>query len=302
MRATDTFEPTVQIASRKPWLDRFASGIPPDLFRAAYDEWFEDHDSPATTVQSLPRRASAVREASNNRPQDDDLLSGSGKSLLNSADDDLLNNDTTDLLNAKGNSKPSAKGFKDSRTWDQLAFGGWMIDRQRMSVVYVPAGHADPWLSKWIELEEIRHGSNKSPVKQPQQPMIAMAQQCRQCHSLHSSSLKEPLQSKNWSVSFRNANQARQDLLQSDGGSKECWKSKRLAANLRPITKFDHGPHLTLPKLNDCQSCHQLGQLGFVPMQKDQCSNCHQANAAGESCTQCHNYHVGNMGWASQHK
>ena len=298
----DTSEPSEKIAIRKPWLDRFASGIPPDLFRAAYGEWFDQRDLRAKTSQSPWQGVNDVIDASSKRTPDDDLLLGAGKSLLNPADDDLLNKDTTDLLNSPGNSMPASIGFKDSRAWDQLAFGGWMIDRQRMSVVYVPTGHADPWLSKWIELEEMRHGSNALPVSQGQQQKIAMAQQCRECHLLHSPSSKQPMSYKNWSVSFRNANQGGQDLLQADSSPDECWKAKRRAANLRTITKFDHGPHLTLPKLNDCQSCHQLGKLDFIPMQKDQCSSCHQSNAAGESCTQCHNYHVGTKGWTGQHK
>ena len=295
-------EPPEQLAVRKPWLDRFASGIPPDLFRAAYDEWFGEGDSRAKTVQTPSKGSSPFRKTSSNRMQDDDLLIGGGKSLLNPADDDLLNNSTSNLLNAPDKSKPITAGFKDSRAWDQLAFGGWMIDRQRMSMVYVPTGHADPWLSKWIELEEMRRGSSGLPGDQSAQQKIALAQQCRQCHSLHSIDRNQPMQNLNWSVSFRKANQGDQDLLINDSISNECWKSKRRAANLRPITKFDHGPHLTLPKLNDCQSCHQLGTRDFVPMQKNQCSSCHQANAAGESCTQCHNYHVGTKGWVGQYE
>ena len=300
-KSPGTLEPSDRIATRKPWLDRFASGIPPDLFRAAYDEWFEARGLPTKTVQSLPRGLSAVREASSSRNQDDDLLSGSSKSLLTPADDDLLGKDTSDVLNGQNNSKAISNGFKDTRAWDQLAFGGWMIDRQRMSVVYVPTGHADTWLSKWIELEEMRQGSNASTASQGQQK-IALAQQCRQCHLLHSPASKEPMQNKTWSVSFRKANQGDQELLLSDGNSNECWKSKKRAATLRQITRFDHGPHLTLPKLNDCQSCHSLGQHDFIPMQKDQCTSCHQSNAAGESCTQCHNYHVGTKGWTGQHE
>lgn len=298
----DTKEPSEQLAGRKPWLDRFASGIPPDLFRAAYDEWFVEGGARAKTAQSATRGVSAFREASSNRSQDDDLLLGGGKSLLNPADGDLLNSPTSDLLNALDKSKPMPAGFKDSRAWDQLAFGGWMIDRQRMSIVYVPTGHADPWLSKWIELEEMRRGSGALLSDQKAQQKIALAQQCRQCHSLNSTDSNQPSPSLKWTVSFRKANQGSQDVLMADSNSNECWKSKRRAANLRPITKFDHGPHLTLPKLNDCQSCHQLGKTDFLPMQKNQCSSCHQANAAGESCTQCHNYHVGTKGWVGQHE
>jgi hypothetical protein len=298
---SNTFESAEQNPGRKPWLDRFASGIPPDLFRAAYDEWFEAADSKTKTVQSFPRGVSAFREASSNRSQDDDRLLGGAKSLLNRADDDLLNNGTSDLLDATGKQNPKSNGFKDSRAWDQLAFGGWMIDRQRMSIVYVPTGHADPWLSKWIELEEMRRDSKALSGDLQAQQSIALAQQCRQCHSLHSFNTSHPSPSLNWSVSFRKANQGGQDMLKTDRIENECWKSNRRAANLRPITKFDHGPHLTLPKLNDCQSCHELGKKDFLSMQKNQCSSCHQSNAAGESCTQCHNYHVGSKSWTGQH-
>ncbi len=299
---TDTVEPAEQLASRKPWLDRFASGIPPDLFRAAYDEWFEEGNLKTKTAQSAPRGISTFREASSNRSQDDDLLLGGEKSLLNPAEEDLLNKGASDLLDTPGKPNPKSTGFKDSRAWDQLAFGGWMIDRQRMSIVYVPTGHADPWLSKWIELEEMRRGSNALPGDQRAQQTFALAQQCRQCHSLHSIEPSQPSPSSTWSVSFRKANQGGQDIIKSDSISNECWKSDKRAANLRPITRFDHGPHLTLPKLNDCQSCHQLGKTDFIPMQKSQCSSCHQANAAGESCTQCHHYHVGSKSWVGQHK
>jgi hypothetical protein len=145
-------------------------------------------------------------------------------------------------------------------------------------------------------------GSKTLPGGQRAQQTLALAHQCRQCHSLHSSDPNQPSPSLNWSVSFRKANQGGQDMLKSDSFSNECWKSNRRAANLRPITKFDHGPHLTLPKLNDCQSCHPLGKTDFLPIQKNQCSSCHQENAAGESCTQCHNYHVGSKSWAGQHE
>ena len=189
-----------------------------------------------------------------------------------------------------------------------------MIDRQRMAIVYVPSGHADGWLSSWIELEEMRPSENLLPNVQPNEGghnKIAMAKQCRQCHSLQAA-LKpnQPMQNINWSSSFRQANQSplNQVMFASAERSNACWKSKSRAANLNPITKFDHTPHLALPKISDCRSCHQLDTTTdstsvhaphgeFVPMQKAQCVGCHQSRAAGESCTQCHNYHVGIKGW-----
>ena len=187
-----------------------------------------------------------------------------------------------------------------------------MIDRQRMAIVYVPRGHADEWLSRWIELEEMRPVGNSSNNGIGPQNSIATAHQCRQCHDLQpTKKSNESLQHESWTDSFRQANQSplSQELLGSGDVSNACWKSKRRSANIRQITKFDHTPHLALPKISDCNSCHLLESQNrmpialaspreeFAPMKKAQCAGCHQKNAAGESCTQCHNYHVGLMGW-----
>ena len=290
---------------QSPWLDRFSSGIPPDLFRAAWSEWFEDRKTTPLAIQKAPLSPSNVHLSASLRFADDDLLSGNDNLLLNSDNSKIKVDSTSDR-------------FKDSRAWDQLAFGGWMIDRQRMAIVYVPSGHADEWLSRWIELEEMRQGSYPIGDSESLKNGIAMASQCRQCHSLQPANKRdEPLHQDKWSVAFRHANQnpLSQELLDSESGANACWKSKRRAANLRQITKFDHTPHLALPKINDCRTCHQLAPIRtpdasdsseallksanqeFAPMQKSQCANCHQPNAAGDSCTQCHNYHVGIRGW-----
>jgi len=292
--------------SEGPWLDQLANGVPPDLFRAAWYEWFEERKT-VPRLSGSEKPPASVRLSSALRPSDDDLLSGS-ESLLNPKVQDPLNGDPASLLNSQIDSQSKeespSSGFKDSRSFDQLAYGGWMIDRQRMAIVYVPTGHADQWLSKWIELEEMRTSST--------QPKIGMATQCRQCHCLNSRLSSPtaplptaPLPTAKWNVAFRQANEVALKLATvSFADLNACWKSSRRAANLRPITKFDHTPHLTLPSISDCRSCHQLTAASsqfaheeFMPMQKSQCSSCHQANAAGDSCTQCHNYHVGVKGW-----
>jgi Zn finger protein HypA/HybF involved in hydrogenase expression len=283
--------PSESKATPNSWLDRFASGIPPDLFRAAWNEWFEA-GVVAPAIGQTVAHASSTFPSTRSPRGDDDLLLGN--------DDNLLSNDPNSLVtpSAIGNSK--SERFKDSRSWDQLAFGGWMIDRQRMAIVYVPNGHADPWLSRWIELEEQRQGTLP-------EHKIALAHQCRQCHSLSSlNQSNSPVSKSNRSVSFREANQSKFRLQMLSGEHENaCWKSEKRAANLRQITKFDHTPHLTLPRLSDCRTCHQLNansspvfhQPEFAPMKKSQCTDCHQKNAAGESCTQCHDYHVGIKGW-----
>ncbi len=304
--------PSNSIVKPTLWLDRFANGIPPDLFRAAWNEWFEDGKTAKVVGQSIPGNLSQVRLSSSLRSTDNGLLLGNANSMLNSGEDNLLVKEPNSLLDAQVKRNSDSESFKDSRAWDQLAYGGWMIDRQRMAIVYVPRGHADEWLSRWIELEEMRSLGNSSNNGVGQQYSIAMAQQCRRCHDLQPANKpNESLQHESWGVSFRQANQnpLSHKLLVSGDASNACWKSKRRAANLRQITKFDHTPHLALPKISDCRSCHVLESQDhvpiaiassyeeFAPMQKAQCAGCHQPNAAGESCTQCHSYHVGLKGW-----
>ena len=302
---SESIPPNVSSPRQSPWLDRFSSGIPPDLFRAAWNEWFEDGKTTPLVHQTAPQNPSRVRLSSSLKLADDDLLSGN--------DNSLLNPDKTQASQGFAIDR-----FKDTRAWDQLAFGGWMIDRQRMAIVYVPSGHADEWLSRWIELEEMRPGSYPKVDRESPQSGISMTSQCRQCHSLKPANKREvPSHQNNWNVSFRQANQnpLNRELLDSEDGANACWKAKRRAANLRPITKFDHTPHLALPKISDCRTCHQLtafqpphlsdsstvhskvAKEEFLPMQKSQCVGCHQPNGASDSCTQCHNYHVGIKGW-----
>ena len=310
--------PSNSIVKSTLWLDRFANGIPPDLFRAAWNEWFEDGKTAKVVGQSIPGNLSHVRLSSSLRSTDNGLLLGNANSMLNSGEDNLLVKEPNNLLDAQVKRNSDLESFKDSRAWDQLAYGGWMIDRQRMAIVYVPRGHADEWLSRWIELEEMRSLGNSSNNGVGEQYSIAMAQQCRRCHDLQPAKKpNESLQHESWGVSFRQANQnpLSHELLVSGDASNACWKSKRRAANLRQITKFDHTPHLALPKISDCRSCHVLESNPavflqghatiasaspheeFAPMEKAQCAGCHQQNAAGESCTQCHSYHVGLKGW-----
>ncbi len=311
---SSTVPPNPSSPQSSYWLDKLANGVPPDLFRAAWSEWFEDGKTTPIASQAKPNDPNAIRPApvrfsSTIRRQDDDLLGDIGSLIVPKADD-KLNSDPSNLLHSQTQDDSEALRFKDSRAWDQLAFGGWMIDRQRMAIVYIPKGHADEWLSKWIELEEFRPSRHLSLDTQGTQNKIELAKQCRQCHALHSTVEKTPLDPSRptkWSVAFRFSNESslRQDSSLPADDLNECWKAKRRAANLRPITKFDHTPHLTLPSISDCRSCHQLlsntdlvsSHQEFAPMQKSQCASCHQPNAAGDSCTQCHNYHVGNRGW-----
>jgi hypothetical protein len=319
------------------WLDHFSSGLPPDLFRAAVQEWFPSTSSDPKLTDNNGREKNKnelakVWLSSRVQSSDDDLLvdtkakSLPDDDLLSSGSDGLLTdesllkssaNDPQDLLLGNSLEKPKVAGagssFRDSKAWDQLSYGGWMIDRLRMAIVYVPKGHADPWLSRWVELEQLKGPRNVS---------ASVAQQCRTCHQL-GSGMEVPILASSATASRNVAEKAIPVAFQktpAHAAEKEslnplekaifapdaaCWRADRRTASLKPISKFDHTPHLTISSISDCRSCHALAGSNagavapreFQPIQKAQCSSCHQPNAAGEACTQCHNYHVGNASW-----
>jgi hypothetical protein len=199
-----------------------------------------------------------------------------------------------------------------------VAEGGWYLDDELLALRYMPRGHADRTLAAWaqyvvlIQSAPVDSAGGTLGFKQNHASKWerltlgeSMLEGCTQCHLLGSGSKSV-----------------------SDGA---IWQSVSRNAKIRPFTKFDHNPHLTLPALSDCRYCHQLdvtqdqkrqdvayvlqrksemvhgasslnsagASLGaeFTPMQRNQCVACHRPGGASDGCTQCHNYHVGSSGF-----
>ena len=168
----------------------------------------------------------------------------------------------------------------------RVAAGGWLRDETTLSIRYRPTGHADPWVTAWIDImAETTTGAHakitKPLLKQMMLPTAAGL--CGSCHSV--------------------------DRLEDD----RCvvqWFAKHADEEPPTFTTFSHAPHLTQAELADCQACHQINPLanvmasytgekpteyenGFQPLTKNDCAMCHTPGAAGDSCMQCHKYHVG---------
>jgi hypothetical protein len=163
--------------------------------------------------------------------------------------------------------------------------GTWTRDEATFSVRYRPSVHADPVLASWLELLA------KTPHLESQPVAAAMLKELRKvtapglCASCHS-------------------------LEQGAYGSLTInWRAYDRSMEQRGFTKFSHGPHLVLPQLENCTSCHQIeakvstaasyANLNpqqfvseFKPLTKQQCAACHAKTAAGDACQSCHNYHV----------
>ncbi len=168
----------------------------------------------------------------------------------------------------------------------RVAAGGWLSDQTTLSIRYRPTGHADPWVTAWIDvLTEATYGRHAAITKPLLKQMMSPTApgQCGSCHSL--------------------------DRMDDD----RCvvqWFAKRADDQTASFTTFSHAPHLTQAELADCQSCHQINPLasvmatysdtnattfenGFQPLTRQDCAECHTPKAAGDSCLQCHKYHVG---------
>ncbi len=326
-------------AAMAVWIDQVVAKIPPDLFRLASQEWFGiETPSDSKLGNAFPKTHAAKLASTTSRPfapirqppanQDaDDLLSSD--SLLatpestfrkggvddpKSNEGDLLDQDPTgsDLLGGNsllekglgGELLPQTSKEKVAKhlpARDRLASGGWMLDNERLAIVYVPTGHADPWISRWIELEGV-HDAVAGDEDSHASRRTDLTQQCRQCHPQPKPFLEtEPL---------------------TPGGEESLdrgWRSLAHAAGNRPFTRFNHFPHLDIPALSDCKSCHRMlpqpmrepavaryvstgekkdvvahrfSDSHFEAMRKEACADCHHRKAAGDQCTKCHNYHV----------
>ncbi len=342
-------------------IEAMSQGLPPDLFRQMQVAWFGAAVE-RVTLQNHPSRqqvpASALHQVSQTSASDTllpDKLSP-GKLLPEENEDvDLLADDDSDLLMGDlpsddllleevdadadallGGNAPldrdmplgrnlEAAALPDSAkprltTWQgskHVSAGGWYLDHSLLALRYMPRGHADPTLAAWAEYialidaatnvpPPLTHGSltNDSLTNGSLTHGVGIPGNCTQCHLLH------PTDNSLDSVAR--------------------WTSLTHPPGVRPFTKFDHRPHLTLPSLDDCRYCHQFNAQAtaslagvfaeqmqsnsrvtapqqmtqaacqflrdeFVDMSREQCAACHRPGGASDRCTQCHNYHVGSV-------
>ncbi len=168
----------------------------------------------------------------------------------------------------------------------RVVAGGWFRDDQTLSIRYRPTGHADLCVTAWIDLlAEASTGKHaalaRSLLKQRMSPTAPGL--CGSCHSVDQN---------------------------TDGTFAVRWIAKRPSDAAMQLSTFSHAPHITQVELADCLACHRVNTEvkvmdhyqgtaadefvdGFHPLTKQDCAKCHTPHAAGDSCTQCHRYHVG---------
>jgi hypothetical protein len=167
-------------------------------------------------------------------------------------------------------------------TADDRDPGSWWSDADSLSIRYQPRGHADPLLRAWFDAIVALDDAPLRDALLADFTGPAAPGRCTTCHSVE----------------------------QTSGGKLAInWHANNPREALRSFTKFSHAPHLLPIELRDCTACHALAPMptadanytgfnpavhtsDFHPVSKAMCATCHTRGAVGDSCTQCHNYHV----------
>ena len=171
----------------------------------------------------------------------------------------------------------------------RVPLGGWYRDDQTLTIAYRQSGHGDELTRNWYDfVMAIREPELRNSVADFKK-LIASPTSPGQCGSCH------------------------QQTRNNDGSMTIRWKSQFRDPSIRGFTRFSHRPHLVQPGDNNCTSCHELDpaasilnratepnsngdcRSGFHPIRKSNCVNCHNGKSKTQGCTQCHNYHVGDV-------
>ncbi len=239
-----------------------SSGAAPDIFRAAWSIWFEDQPEPLTQTIFPKSPVAAVSFGTSPSVQDDPLLEN----------DPLLGNKAKVEFEEGDPAKSESMRLPAMSPQTHLPHGGWMIDQRRLAIIYVPTGHSDPTLKTWLTAASSQNGPDASPHFSDVLAPKGMGT-CTECHKLEYQNSGHPM---NYDL--------HDDLL---------WQAPESNPKIRSFTRFRHEPHLTLPKLSQCTTCHALQDNGrFQPITLQNCMECHTQQGAGDACTQCHNYHL----------
>jgi hypothetical protein len=165
-----------------------------------------------------------------------------------------------------------------------VAEGGWYRRDENYTLYYRPSGHADEFLTAWLETS----AGDTLPAAQAIFTQLADEKAPGACMKCHTVDRVGPATIVNWLPS-------------------------RPQPHQRSFTSFKHAAHFALMGVQGCSTCHVLDakadyaaafganrditlfRSNFAPLTKNSCVSCHQPELAGASCQQCHNYHTGEL-------
>ena len=214
----------------------------------------------------------------------DDLLTDPAPPAKVADKEDLLADDPPAAAPAAkpASSAPLTLEYDDAEA--RVVEGGWYRRDETYTLYYRPSGHADQFLTAWLETS----AKDTLPAAQAIYQELASPKApgvCMKCHTTD----------------------------RAGDSSKVNWLTARPQPLNRPFTTFKHAPHFSLMGVQGCSACHVMDpkkdyasafgdsrdskvfHSNFSPLTRSSCVACHQPTLAGASCQQCHNYHTGEV-------
>ncbi|MCM2371719.1 hypothetical protein [Aporhodopirellula aestuarii] len=314
-----------------PVAKAFAASFPTQVMRDAASDWFGKPI--AKSNDRFSARNTADEPASIDgvlRSRDEDVL----VDWSASQDEDLLLSDSAlpDAFTPSNIGPPNRGGHPGDNAitqppvnWENelskrfdaarsQSLGGWYRDDLTLSIRYHGSGHSDAVLRSLIEMAATSHGELRSMVGA--QPAVAA---CVSCHSqlpwraAPSNTLRDRLTRFSHRphldiVALQNCEHCH--AMPAADSPSEVESSIAL---LRPnshshVTSLQHAMGVVSnvsakPETDTSPADHSVtqgdstphGHSDFLPLKKAACAHCHTANAAGDHCTTCHRYHVGDV-------
>lgn len=271
---------------------RLVGHIPQDVVGAAGAAWFPNLKAEVVAYRESKPGGQAV-PAIQGDDADDDLSAIQGSNQAAPPADPganivLAQAGTIEVQELPGGNDPAAENDAlglptlDPEEWAKA--GGWY--RKDFILYYRPVGHEDVVLRTWLDISARSFGT---PAERHGDALFQLLAdkntpgKCTKCHSVDQ---------------------------QPGGGLAINWGTFQPVVGEKKFTTFVHSTHFSAVGDDGCIACHKLNEdqkyaesfqhrdpqqftANFAPMDQNTCAACHVEQSAGDTCTQCHQYHVG---------
>ncbi len=273
-------------------LGRLVGHIPQDVIAAAGEAWFPSLKQEVVAYRAVKPASLATPTRQEGQAADDVLSTEapSGQAGAGEAAVLLLAQATStiqveELPNDEA-AENEALGLPtlDPEEWARA--GGWY--RKDYILYYRPVGHEDVVFRTWLDISAQSFGTPAERYGDALFQLLADKNtpgKCTKCHSIDQ---------------------------QQGGGLAVNWSPFKPLAGETRFTTFVHVTHFSAVGEEGCITCHQLNEstayqetykgrdpdnftANFAPMNRKTCAECHVEKSAGDTCTMCHQYHIGEL-------
>ena len=269
-------------------LGRLVGHIPQDVVAAAGQAWFPSLKQEVVAYRASKPESLAAPTAEG-KAADDTLSEPENLGAAQSANGDgivLAQASTIQVeeLPNDNEAENEALGLPtlDPEEWAKA--GGWY--RKDYVLYYRPVGHEDVVFRTWLDISARSFGTPAERYGDALFRLLADKNtpgKCTKCHSVDQ---------------------------QQGGGLEVNWAPFKPLAGETKFTTFVHATHFSAVGDEGCITCHQLNNTAkyqetykesdphkfvanFAPMKSETCAECHVEKSAGDTCTMCHEYHIG---------